>query len=284
MGFASWSNISGGAHQGRSDRSGAARSVGCDVEKWHGRLRADDLSDVSIRNLHGVLHAALTQAVRWGWITRNPASLAELRSRKVPPRGVMSAADVRAVVVAADAIGAEVGLMLRLAAVTGARRAELAALRWEDIADGVVTIDSAIETDRRSGRTVLSDAPTKTANQRRLTLDAATLAVVERERAEREEFGPWMFAVGDDPPNPDRIGYWRRIAREKAGLDAKWRLQDLRHWSASVAIAAGHDVKTVADRLGHANAAMTLRVYAHAFAKSDRAVADSVGALLEGDQ
>ena len=261
-----------------------ARLGVADVEKWHGRLRADDLSDVSIRNLHGVLRAALTQAVRWGWITRNPASLAELRSRKVQPRGVMSAADVRAVVIAGDAIGAEVGLMLRLAAVTGARRAELAALRWEDVVDGVVMIDSAIETDRRSGAAVLADAPTKTANQRRLTLDAATLGVVEREREQREEFGPWMFALGDDPPNPDRIGYWWRIARDKAGLDAKWRLHDLRHWSASVAIAAGHDVKTVADRLGHANAAMTLRVYAHAFAKSDRAVADSVGALLEGDE
>ena len=48
-------------------------------------------------------------------------------------------------------------------------------------------------------------------------------------------------------------------------------------------IAAGHDVKTVADRLGHANAAITLRVYAHAFAASNRTVADSVGAALEGD-
>ena len=105
-----------------------------------------------------VLRAALTQAVRWGWISRNPASLAELRSRKVQSRGVMSAADVRAVVLAGHSIGAEVGLMLQLAAVTGARRAELAALRWEDVADGVVTIDSAIETDRRSGSTVLADA------------------------------------------------------------------------------------------------------------------------------
>ena len=52
-----------------------ARLGVADVEKWHGRLRAEDLSDVSIRNLHGVLRAALTQAVRWGWITRNPASL-----------------------------------------------------------------------------------------------------------------------------------------------------------------------------------------------------------------
>ena len=97
-------------------------------------------------------------------------------------------------------------------------------------------------------------------------------------------FGPWMFTIGEAPTNPDRIGYWWRAARDAAGVDAKWRLHDLRHWSASVAIAAGHDVKTVADRLGHANAAMTLRVYAHTFAKSDRAVADSVGAMLEGDE
>lgn len=254
-----------------------------DVERWHARVRDEGLADVSIRNLHGVLRAALTQAVRWGWVSRNVASLAELSSRKVQPRKVMSVAEVRKVIEAGDAIGPEVGLMLRLAAVTGARRAELAALRWADVERGVLSVDSSIEVDRRSGRTVLSDAPTKTANQRRVTLDTATLAVVERERASLEPYGPWMFNVGDEPPHPDRIGYWWRVARENAGIDAKWRLHDLRHWSASVAIAAGHDVKTVADRLGHANAAMTLRVYAHAFAASDRAVADSVGAALDGD-
>jgi integrase len=57
--------------------------------------------------------------------------------------------------------------------------------------------------------------------------------------------------------------------------------QRLHRFVASVAIAAGHDAKTVADRLGHANSAMT---YAHAVAKSDRAVADSVGALFESDE
>ena len=49
-------------------------------------------------------------------------------------------------------------------------------------------------------------------------------------------------------------------SRRPSGVDAKWRLHDLRHWSASAAISVGHDVKTVADRLGHANAAMTLQV------------------------
>jgi hypothetical protein len=50
---------------------------------------------------------------------------------------------------------------------------------------------------------------------------------------------------------------------------------------ATVAIGQGRDVRTVAGRLGHANPAMTLRVYAHVFASADRAVADALGELLQ---
>jgi integrase len=56
----------------------------------------------------------------------------------------------------------------------------------------------------------------------------------------------------------------------------------MRPWSATVAIGQGHDVRTVAGRLGHANPAMTLRVYAHAFAAADQAVAAGLGEILKG--
>jgi integrase len=91
-----------------------------------------------------------------------------------------------------------------------------------------------------------------------------------------------MLGLGPEPVSPDRIGYWWRRARSLAGIDSKWRLHDLRHWSATVAIGQGHDVRTVAGRLGHANPAMTLRVYAHAFAAADQAVAASLGEALKG--
>ena len=74
-------------------------------------------------------------------------------------------------------------------------------------------------TKRGDGRPVPRDAATKTANERTLALDAATVAV-EQLRAEREQFGPWMFGVGDELVNPDRIGYWWRQARNKAGIDS----------------------------------------------------------------
>ena len=43
------------------------------------------------------------------------------------------------------------------------------------------------------------------------------------------------------------------------------------------------DVRTIAGRLGHANPAMTLRVYAHAFAAADQAVAAGLGEILKGN-
>jgi integrase len=69
-----------------------------------------------------------------------------------------------------------------------------------------------------------------------------------------------MFSIDEGPPNPDRIGWWWQRARELSGIQAEWRLHDLRHWAATMTITSGHDVRTVAGRLDHANAAMTLRV------------------------
>ena len=49
-----------------------------------------------------------------------------------------------------------------------------------------------------------------------------------------------------------------------------------------MAISGGHDVRAVAGRLGHANAAMTLRVYAHAVDSPDEALALALGRALDG--
>ncbi len=64
---------------------------------------------------------------------------------------------------------------------------------------------------------------------------------------------------------------------EPRGIDPKWRLHDLRHWTATAAIGSGHDVRTVAGRLGHANPAMTMRVYAHVVEGADEALASTLG-------
>jgi integrase len=261
----------------------ARLSVG-DVERWHTRMRRAGMRDAGVKNQHGVLRAALSQAVRWGWASTNVASMARLRSTKSQRRTVMTLDEVRAVMAAAESIDPAAALMLRIAAVSGARRAELAALQWTDLRDEMLTIDSAIEfASSGDGTREFRDAATKTANTRTVTLDADTVAAIEALRHEREPYGPWMFGLGPELVSPDRIGWWWKRTRRLAGVDEKWRLHDLRHWSATVAIGQGHDVRTVAGRLGHANPAMTLRVYAHAFA-ADQAVAAALGDLLKPER
>jgi integrase len=248
-------------------------------------MRRAGMRDAGVKNQHGVLRAALSQAVRWGWASTNVASMARLRSTKSQRRTVMTLDEVRAVMAAAESIDPAAALMLRIAAVSGARRAELAALQWTDLRDEMLTIDSAIEfASSGDGTREFRDAATKTANTRTVTLDADTVAAIEALRHEREPYGPWMFGLGPELVSPDRIGWWWKRTRRLAGVDEKWRLHDLRHWSATVAIGQGHDVRTVAGRLGHANPAMTLRVYAHAFAAADQAVAAALGDLLKPER
>jgi integrase len=233
-----------------------------------------------------VLRAGLSQAARWGWVPTNVVALATLGRRKTQPRGAMSADEVRAVIAAADRLDRTAGLAFRLAAVTGARRAELCALIWNDLDGDRLTIDSSIAiarsesaADRR--RPALVDAATKTANQRVVRLDQRTVEVIGVLRAEREQWGPWMLSVGPRPMNPERLTHWWSLARRDSGIGTRWRLHDLRHWSATEAIGRGHDIRTVAQRLGHANPAMTLRTYAHAIDGADAGVAATLASALE---
>jgi len=257
-----------------------------DVDRWHARLRRSGVSEGSIRNRHLVLRAAITQAVRWGWTTTNVVAVARLGRRQQAPRGALGDDEVRRVLVAARAFGPDAEVALRLAAVTGARRSELASLRWDDLAGDQLTIDSSIAIIRHGTKDdkqtpTLRDDSTKTANRRTVTLDRATVVRLEELRAAWEPYGPWMLALGDRPLNPERLTAWWGRARSAAQLDARWRLHDLRHWAATTSIAQGHDIRTVANRLGHANPAMTLRVYAHAVQASDGALAEALGGLLD---
>jgi integrase len=271
-----------------------ARLAAPDVDAWHVRLAKRGVGEGSIRNQHLVLRAALGLAVRWGWLRHNAASAAPLGSRKRSPRGALSEAEVRGVLDAAQGLVERsvlepaAAVALRLACVTGARRSELAALRWEDLDGSRLTIDSSIAVVRDRGpggvgHPQLRDDPTKTGNRRVVTLDAATIAALDSLRAHPGMLGPWILAHDSRPVSPDRISAWWRRARDAVGVDQKWRLHDLRHWSATTSIAAGHDVRSVAGRLGHANPSMTLRVYAHVVEAADAALAETLGEVLSRD-
>ena len=198
-------------------------------------------------------------------------------------------ADTRGLLAAADAHDPEFGALLRVLTATSARRGEVCGQRWKDLDNATLSIRRSVAAV--PGGTIEKD--TKTHAARRVGLDLATLAVLTEHRRRMEaraaacalSFNPngFVFTITADSSaslHPDTVTAAFKLLCDKAGLTGV-RLHDLRHLHATQLLAAGVPVRTVSGRLGHANAATTLNVYAHFLEASDQDNAAVIGGLLD---
>ena len=81
------------------------------------------------------------------------------------------------------------------------------------------------------------------------------------------------------PYHPERIIVMFKRQARAAGLPAI-RLHDLRHTSATLALAAGVHPKVVQERLGHSSINITLDTYSHVVKGLQHEAAEKVAALL----
>lgn len=256
-------------------------------------VRQRGLSAGSVRHVHAVLRGSLGQAVKWGWIPVNPAVSAsppKIRRKEINPP---SLADTRKLLATADEHDVEFAALLRVLTATGARRGEVCGIRWSDIDRGARTLSIQRSVASVAGGTVVKD--TKSHAARRISLDDDTIVILEEQRDRlkhraavcelpfnEDGYAFTMTADGSEPLHPDTItGTFGRV-QKRAGLKGI-RLHDLRHLHATQLLAAGVPVPTVSGRLGHANSATTLNVYAHFLEASDRDAADVIGNLLGSD-
>jgi len=192
-----------------------------------------------------------------------------------------------------------------LAAYTGARRGELLHLRWPDVDldGGRITITGS--TAVVGG--VRVEGTTKSGRSRVVTIDTETAGVLRAHRVRqceeaetageewRGEPNGYVFTTAwGEPVYPDTVtGLFRTFIRmHNAPTDRPApaeplplaRLHDLRHLHATTLLMAGVPVHVVAARLGHADPAITLRVYAHVVRDAETAAAEVFAqALADGD-
>ena len=277
------------------------------------RWLAEGLSPTTVHMYHAILSAACRQAVKWGWIDSAPTA------RATPPKVerkemVVPTPDQLSVLIkAAEEFDPVLAAAIALAALTGARRGELVALRWSD-----TDLDGRRLRFARSLTVAGGEqhtGPTKTHASREIALDDLGVTVFLHRRADMAELSaraesplvgdPFVLsynANGAAPANPDTITHrFGRLCKtmeapalaqlRKSNPKAKrgdlapadrwaFRFHDLRHFSVTTLIAAGVDVRTVAERHGHARATMTLDKYAHALPERDREAAAVLGAAL----
>lgn len=174
---------------------------------------------------------------------------------------------------------------------TGLRRGEAIGLRWEDVdleRRALVVLQQITEV---RGHSVIGTPKTKRGT-RLVPIDPATVEVLRRHQATQQtERTAWGQAWQDTglaftredgqllrPEYATR--HFQHLA-ERLGLPAI-RLHDLRHTHASLALAAGVELKVVSDRLGHSQISVTADLYTHVPRDVATAAADQIGLVLRG--
>ena len=245
-----------------------------------GGRKGAGLSPRTVAHVHSVLRKAFGDAVRVDeLIASNPTERAQRpRLHHGEPGKVWTPAQLRTFLVSVE--GHRLSAFFHLAAYTEARRGELLNLRWP-----VVDLDGASIHIKGSVGFVAGErieGTTKSGRSRVVSLDPGTVDVLKahrkRQLADKLKAGEFwkgtedghVFATGwGEPVHPDTVSsLMATLIKEHNAADGgtplpHTRLHDLRHVHATTLLLAGVPVHVVAARLGHADPAITLRVYAH---------------------
>lgn len=248
-----------------------------DIQAW-ATDRAQVLGAYTVQNLTGRLRSIFASAVLDGVIARNPVLSKRQLQMPTYQRRKLVPLTVEQVQVLAEAMPAHYRAMVIAQAGLGLRLSELLALRVEDV--NFLRRTVRIEYQLEPG--TLERVPPKTPTSRR---DVPLPQVVAAALAEHMR----AFPPADDgtiftkaPGGRERTAvahrgrirhasYNYRFARavEDAGLPSETSSHDLRHHFASVLLHAGESVHAVAERLGHVDAQLVLKVYGHIMPNSE---------------
>ncbi len=270
-----------------------------DADRWRtARVKASKRKTAGNRDL-ACLKGAMSRAVEWRLIPENPFARVRLNRedrrseiRTLTPeeetalwqalgnreerirherdtanawrraRSVRELPDLRAVEFA-DYLRPMLTLMLH----TGLRRGEAFSIEWRDV-------------NKRDRALAIRGEISKSAQTRTIPLNSVALATLKAWQAQSQSKG-LVFPSPKTGTKLDNIqSAWRRILKE-AGI-AGLRLHDLRHTFATRTLAAGADIATVKELLGHADIATTAK-YLHPTRKLKAEAVERIANVTPGN-
>lgn len=253
---------------------GAARLETLDthtIQRFYNSLIASGLSPKTVKNVHGILHCALQQAIACDYIYRNPADACKLPKVTKPEIKPLEPEEIARLLKEAEQD--DYCNLFIVAMFTGMRQGELLGLAWEcvDFQTGIITVKQQLqckdgnyflETPKSGKNRTILPAP--------IVMDALRNQL-ERQQKEQEQAGEmwdnqfslvFTDALGKYLVRRTVVKHFKKIS-QRAGISDDARFHDLRHSFAVSSLYAGDDIKTVQANLGHATAQFTLDVYGH---------------------
>lgn len=251
--------------------------------------RENPLSPKSVKDIHGILHKALQQAVAIGYLRHNPASACTLP--KAAPKEIQPLNDEKVTSFVEAIKGHKHETLYKVALFTGMREGEILGLPWDcvDFESGTITIRQQLQKEREKGGEYYL-APPKNNKPRTITPAPWVMQLLRQHRAlqaeQRLKLGPLWEDKGLVFTN-DTGGFlsYRTVydcfKRIVAKIDSpQFRFHDLRHSYAVNAIRAGDDLRTVQENLGHSSASFTMSVYLHVTEQMQTASANRMEAFI----
>ncbi len=261
------------------------------IQSFYNTLQNDKgLSPKTIKNIHGVMHKGMQQAVLNGYLRTNPTDACALP--KVTKAELHPLDEETASAFLKEIVGHQYEYLYKIALFTGLRESEVLGLTWDcvDFDNGTLLVKQQLRRDQRKGGEFYFSTP-KNGKVRQLTLAPSVVMLFRLQKLHqnslRMEAGSLWIERGLVFTN--RIGNYlsyrtvydcfKRIVKRIGCPDT--RFHDLRHSYAIAAIKGGDDIKTVQENLGHATAAFTLDVYGHVTAQMKRDSADRMEQFIK---
>lgn len=232
------------------------------------------LSGTTVRHYHSLLSSMLGDAVEWQFIPYNPCS------RVAPPK-----ADSPEIIYLDDEQTKHMLQLLKTepehlrravacSVLSGMRRGELLGIEWKDFDWEGKRLDISRTSQYLPGTGVFTDDTKNDGSARYIPLSDQEIELYQEQYLWQQKQAVLLgaeWAATDRvftyengrPLRPDRLSTWFKNFVRRTDLP-DIHLHSLRHTCATLRIADGDAVTTVAKQLGHADATTTLQIYAHA--------------------
>ncbi len=238
-----------------------------EVKAWVAEMLGQGSAPKTVRNRVAIVKSIFDEAIEGRALRDNPAAGIRIPRARASEPHFLTAEQVEAL---AEAIEPPYAFLVRFAAYSGLRPAEVAGVRVRrlDLLAGRVDV---VETLTTVAGSVVS-GPTKTSARRTVTVPRFLCE-------EACEYFGWLESKLGRKLKPDDLVFrspsgsplntdnWRRRvmvpALERVGLPVEVRFYDLRHSCASLMIALGAHPRLVMERLGHSDISTTMNVYGH---------------------
>ncbi len=247
------------------------------------------LSPTTVHHYHRLITDILNAAVKWGYLTSNPATKVTAPKTRYKDALYLDADQARQLTNelkrAPDVYHQAILLLL----LTGMRRGELLGLEWRDInwEQRYIQISRASYYTPEKG--VYTDTTKNESSDRIIMIPTEAIGVLKKQwnwQVQQSLQNPkWVHSgrviVSEDgtPMHPDRLTRW--FPKFIATTDLPpITLHSLRHTYATLLIEKQIPVTDVSAQLGHSNVTTTMNIYAHAIRKARIAAADQLGDIF----